>query len=1018
MQKCNKSVRFLMIMFLVLVFIIAGIGLMACNKNAKSIEKLTIDGGKLVVTYSDGTTDPLPLPTNTGAPGEPGPEGPIGVGIASLAWEDGKLVATLTNGEKLEVEIPELPVPGCTHETIDTVRVRQDGYNDEGKRDCLSGAVDLLICRDCQNCDAVIREPSKAEHVWQETIIDATCTTEKYKTSTCANCDQQEGKEVLAPANGHSWVAAYTSRSDEEPVCLFGGFLLGLCDVCGHTATAEEVAADPENEILVQLADEEGNFSNPVRVAPIGHQIEKLTAAGGVAPTTTATGTLIGPCSCKGCSFTKTITIPKLSRANYEHEVVAGKSCNEDGAIKYTLSTWQGLPVEGGSWTSAGQHVKNEVEYAKGQLFLEGKEDTAKVGVKLIEGQKLVCDESVVENAGLLCDDCDTIVYVTYRKPHVEVPGTRVEVEATCITDGSIDFDCSVCLKHVHQVVPATGEHMMDYTITEELGADGKVAAYIITGKCTTEGCTESYGPEKAKKVVKEVVTAATCVTEGEVKYTVTLLNDNEIEILGKLPKTLHKDSTGAEIQKYTAAAPYRWNLNGDNGQMKLIEDVDPTCAMNGFQVGFNCSVCDQMIILPAIVPHTAPKGTTVPASVCTQEEADKPENQYVCEVCNQTVKPFVTGHSFGQVKGVQEDKDGDGTKEWYAVKECSVCKYVEYLNNGEPIVIPEGATAKRSQASTCAVAGFDVYDVAVKDGEATATIEITIERALANHKYANGVEITAEEREKVHALIDTANPLGIKYFEGQKTECSGTPETYNGGVLCPVCDKIIPLYVSAPHTWGAEPETGKQVKVTPATCTTAEVIEKYCTKCGAWKVDETADVQPALGHDYKATIVVGHEPTDAAEGQATVTCTRCSEINVTITLPKLTDAAWTKTEKAKTCVEDGKITYTAELKVYADKDVKVKVTYIITLPADGHHDFITVDGEVVKSTWYTVDKHDPANIVVTKYVGSYCKVEEIVIVTFSTTLDADNTALTESDIPEGVEVLDITAEHEVTDAE
>ena len=780
--------------------------------------------------------------------------------------------------------------------------------------------------------------------------------------------------------------------------------------MCGHTATAEDVANDAENEILAQLVDAEGNYSNPVRVAPIGHQIEKWTTEGATAPTTTTEGTLIG--KCKYCTHTNTVVIPKLNRTDYAYEVVEGKSCNEENAIKYTLSTFKGLPVEGDEWLAAGKHVNNTVEFVAGDVFLEGSEESKLVKINLFENAVLDCSETNVNNAGILCEECDTIITVTQRKAHVEKEGTKVVVEATCTTDGSIDFDCSVCLEHVHKVVPATGIHNMVYTIAEVLGADGQVASYTVSGECSM--CGMKVADIKAKKVETEVIKPATCTETGEVKYTVTLPNDDIIEIKGTIDKTAHKDSKGNFVDTYTDINRYEWKLNGDNGEFKLRENEDPTCATGGFNVYYLCSECDELIAVPAVISHTAPEGFAGKTVVCTAEEAALAANQYECQVCHQTVSPIVAGHTFGQVTGVEEDKDADGTKEWYAVKVCSVCNHKEYLNNGEPITIAEDAEPIKSEASTCEVAGYDIYDVEVKDGEKTVTIQITIAKALANHKYANGTEITPAEREKVHALDGIDNPLGIKFFEGQKTACNGEITEENGGVICPVCEQIIPLKVSAPHTWGVDPETKEAVRLTQATCTTAAVIEKYCTICQAWRVDESMEVQPALGHSYKATVAT--QPSETAEGTATVSCERCDAINVTITLPKLSDdKVWTKVDDPKTCVKDGKTTYTATLKVYADKADTVVVTIVITTPADGNHDFILdAEGNPVTSVWYTVDKNDPKNIVVTKYVGSYCKVEKTVIVTESTTTDAEGKALTEASIPAGAEVLDITAEHEV----
>lgn len=1025
MQKCNKSVRFLMIMFLVLVFVIAAIGLMACNENVKSVETMVISGGKLVVTYTDGTIEELELPTSIGPQGEQGIQGEQGpqgeqgeqgeqglqgidgVGISSVAWVDGQLVVTLTNGETQTIEIPDLGVEGCSHENIDIVRIRQDGYNDKGELDCDCGAVDLLICRDCNNCDAVVYAP-ETEHVLVKTTIAPTCDTEGYTTSKCTICGKESGKEDVVAALGHNWVVAYTSRSDDEPICTYGGFGLVLCDVCGYTAAEKDLASIDE-DILDKLAISEGNFSNPVRVAPVGHTYTSLVK--GTDPSLEAEGTLVGYCIY--CGEGQSVKIPKLNRTDYVFANIEGKSCEQ--GVTYTLTSWAGIELKDIVYTVNGNHRHGETIYENGERLEYTSAAAAEAaGAILYSGVTITCSENDPSKGVMICDDCGTAVPIIIALYHTEPASDKITVvAATCTTEGSRTYDCAVCGETVSKTIEKL-PHSFNYTITEVKDADGKVTGYTLQGTCTVCGATAWEEPIAAKKV-SYVDVPSTCVEQGTRTFTITTNDDSVYTVEAKLPIALHQDADGKEIDvsKYDSANPYKWTLGEEKtSNLILVSGQDPACG-ESFKVGFVCGVCGRWVEFDAILEHVAPEGFTGKTEVCTTDDITD-DDVFLCARCGQKVEPKVVGHKYDTATVVEEDKDNDGTKETYAVQYCKVCKAAYYLNNGDPITIAEDAEAIESQASTCAVAGYDIYNVEVTDSDGEiVTIQVKIERTLANHKFANGTEITAEEAGKAHALIEDNNPLGLILKSDALLNCDVVPGddvAKNGGVVCPVCNRWVELYVTVPHTW-ADSEEHPAV-VTNATCTEAGKVERWCSVCEKYQVDE-AQALPALGHNYKVAADSITQPTADAEGSAKAVCSRCGA-EQDIVLPVLGDTkTWTVTTVSATCVKDGKTTYTATFTV--DTSYSVDVTFTITTPATGAHDFILdADGKVVEHVWYTVDKSDAENVVVTKYVGSYCKIEKVEIST-DTTVGEDGKALTEADIPDGAEVLDITSEHEIT---
>lgn len=1054
MQKCNKSVRFLMIMFLVLAFVIASISLMACNKEVKSVEKMVINGGKLTVTYTDGTTEELTLPTSigpqgepgeNGQPGEPGQQGPIGpegpkgdkgdkgdqgekgekgdqgdqglqglqgVGVTNIEWKDGKLLFTLSDEKVIEVEIPELNVAECEHKDETEFLLRAEGRNDLGERDCEAGAKYLMICDTCGRCRVDEREVTKTHEFLAATTVAPTCEEEGYTCQKCKNCDQTTEHTNVKAALGHNWQPIYTAETGKS-VCKDGGFQVVACRNCAIVATEKDVEANPENEVLASCMVE-GKFANPTRVNPVGHSCTSL-AKGSKDPSFTEEGILVGKCIY--CGEDQNVKIPKLNRTDYVFANIEGKSCEQ--GVTYTLTSWKGIELKDVVYTVEGHHRHGEAvpEYDRNDRMEYADAAAAKAaGAILNSGETITCSIAKPSKGVMICDDCGTAVPIYIALPHTEPAADKITtVAATCQAAGSRTYECTVCKETVVEPIEKL-PHSFEYTITEVKDKDGKVTGYTLQGTCTAKigetvcGATAWDEPIKAKKVTS-VDEPSTCEVQGTRTYTITGEDDKVYTVEAKLPLALHQDKDGKEIdaKKYDSKNPYKWTLGEEKtSNLVLINGETPACGAS-FKVGFQCKVCEEFVIFDAILEHVAPEGFQGRKEVCDESQitaADK----YTCTKCNTEVGPRVLGHDYGVLEAKKLE---DGTYE--AVKVCSRCKDVHSYG---AITIAEDQKPIESKPSTCEVAGYDIYTVEIVTDATAGTkekVNVSFPRKLAEHKFANGSKITDEEAGKAHALDKANNPLGLILISDATLNCNVVPGegvAKNGGVICPDCGKFVTLYVTVPHTWADSEEHPAQKH--EATCTTAGTVERWCSVCLAYRVDE-AQTQPALGHIYKLAITT--DPTATAKGEATVTCTRCdaegNPVDATfsekVELPAL-DAKdkdnkplWTKTVVGTTCQTLGSTSWTIKVTL-ADKTV-MDVKYEVKATELAGHNYVTPDND--RAIWYTVETKIGADgketKVYTEYQARYCSVCDQFIVVET----IENVA--EKDVKAGREIIDIT---------
>ena len=347
-QRVRKlAVKLLMILLVVCSVIGLSLAMSGCATETKSIDSFVINAeGQLVVTYTDGTSTPLGKVTADDAKGITKAEindkgelvitytdgssenlgvvsGQTGNGIQGIATSaDGtKLVITLTNGETVEVAIPDF---SCDHEQMwkdgeyDIVELGEHGrivdedgvetftktsyivtYHCNGGHDANSdaGHAEILV-----NVDPIHNENTMVRrHVY------ATCEEAGYNGIVCG-CGYAMDKEYIEsePAIGHTWSKTYLSKIDDLPYCTHGAFVTQECqnyfhaDGSYHDAAPDEKCDNPNCDVASVKQDETARVVGTVE--PIGHHAAAYDIT--KTPTYTEKGEATGVCMFCNQEFT------------------------------------------------------------------------------------------------------------------------------------------------------------------------------------------------------------------------------------------------------------------------------------------------------------------------------------------------------------------------------------------------------------------------------------------------------------------------------------------------------------------------------------------------------------------------------------------------------------------------------------------------------------------------------------------------------------------------------------------
>lgn len=1044
MQKCNKSVRLLMIVFLVLVFILAGIGLVACNgttEEARGIQSTKIENGHLIVVYTDGTQDDLGDITSNSE----------SASIKSVDFDEstGKLTITLTDGTSFEqtLNINGGNSSSCAHEDMYDITVREEGYNDARELDCTAGAKILHVCENeaCGYAWVEELEGAQSEHVWAEkaTTIAATCTSAGYTAKFCTNedCKQHDTATDEVAALGHEWKVAPASIEDEN-ICENGGYGIATCSRCSKVATQSDYEADSSNEVLASFVSN-GTFSSLKRVAPAAHQVASFTLQDTSIKSTDiqtvgSTFVVIGKCSV--CLEAQSVEVT-LNTKYFSFSVAEGKSCTASDGGLWTLKELKDYPGADTSkvvLTSAGSHLHS------GELLAEGNRleyatvaeaSAEKVYLNDSSASELSCNVTA-NNGTAICDNCNHSIAVKVAKPHtksvdkdgnviagtLDADMTDAEKKVYCEKGGELNYVCSVCKTTFTDTVSAPG-HQYVYTTSD--GTNKNTKKFVGTCSVCSNVVTYDNISSYELKVTKE----ATCESEGTQSYVLTTEAGETIEAPAKnIAKLIHKDSAGNTYEKYNESNPYSWTKGEESNGILIVSEGDEISCKDGtvYKVGYICSLCNKYCTTYVKMDHTKATADAEKVDyVCdliaalgedaTDEAKNKiiSDNTYTCTVCEQSVAPS-TDHNITSYVVVSTDATNKTTT---VNGLCEVCgevdSTVEYTIASSLL-----SKAGKTEAATCTEEGANYYYGVSLDSDngVTGTVVATI--PTIPHQLADGTKLyptkntyQASASNQVYLNEDSAATCDATVA----VDADGAISNANGIAVCSVCSKSVKVLITVPHTF-EDSEEHPQIKTAATSCTDVSTVQRWCKTCSQYVVDSSLS-GTASGHKYAYDL----SSWDEKEGTITITCsntwgedkTQCAS-TWTASVKALTDKSWTKTVyKAATCLDNRVDRYTCEVSFKdGNSTVKLTVNYDVTVSgtALGHDKVYATQQEWYELTISTEKKTDEngkeVEVEVKTYylvTSTYCANEGV----WLTERAAEATSA--ENLREGLEIVDVT---------
>ena len=499
------------------------------------------------------------------------------------------------------------------------------------------------------------------------------------------------------------------------------------------------------------------------------------------------------------------------------------------------------------------------------------------------------------------CEVCGAnLGYQVITATHKWDAGEVVE-EATCGTDGKMVYHCTVegCDGEKEEVIPATGAHNMEETVIEATCTEPAKVGEKCT-VCGQEGETEvvagseALGHDLQLDTENEGYVAATCEEGGHDTLKCSRCDyteEKDTEALGhQYDEGVHTEATcedasgvlyTCEVCGATKVEEYPPEIGEEAlGHDYEAEVTEPTCAAGGYTT-YTCTRCGDSYMADETEAdpeaHVAVLGTVLKAPTCTTTGIGR----YECEVCgaNLGYQVITATHKWDAGEVVEEATCGtDGKMVYHCTVEGCDGEKEEVIpatgaHNMEETVIEATCTEPAKVGEKCTVCGQEGETEVVAGSEALGH---DLQLDTENEGY---VAATCEE-----GGHDTLKCSRCDYTEEKDTEALG--HQYDEGV----------------HT--------------EATCEDASGVLYTCEVCGATKVEEYPPEigEEALGHDYEAEVT---EPTCAAGGYTTYTCTRCGDsymADETEADPEAHVAVLGTVLKAPTCTTTGIGRYECEV--------------------------------------------------------------------------------------------------------
>ena len=426
----------------------------------------------------------------------------------------------------------------------------------------------------------------------------------------------------------------------------------------------------------------------------------------------------------------------------------------------------------------------------------------------------------------------------------------KIEVKASCVTDGLQSQECIRCGKRVEEIVPSTGHEMQEVgrteasctvngVITKEcskcevkedviIQATGHGETYqviILEPTVETEG---SY--EERCSICDEVLSTGT-IDKIALEYEKEFTIDKEPTCTESGSKSKHCITKGyedfkievTELQPLGHQVEEQWNVT-----------VEATCSTKGIEEK-HCLRCEEVLESREIsaLGHELTEWSIVTEPTCITE-GTKQKECIRCEYKEIEVLP-ATRHEMQEVGRTEASCTVDGV----ITKECAKCKIkedviIEATGHGttyQVIILEPTPESEGSYEERCSICDEVLF---------TGTIDkIALEYAK---------DFTVDKEPTCTESGSKSKHCITKGYEHFKTE------------------------ITELQALGHQVQAQWKVSI-EATCTTNGMEEKHCLRCG--EIVESREIS-ALGHEY--TILVKENATCTENGYITKECKRCGD--------------------------------------------------------------------------------------------------------------------------------------------
>ena len=500
--------------------------------------------------------------------------------------------------------------------------------------------------------------------------------------------------------------------------------------------------------------------------------------------------------------------------------------------------------------------------------------------------------------------------------------------------------------------------------------ADLVDAKVTVNGTLTVNGAmyTTAGGADICSDGTGKYVQNATPGTEKVTyQYTQSGSSVTAHEITITPAKLRNADGTYFKTATVEAGTTVNYYKDGGIWHVHTAVDVpakEATCTEKGNTAGTKCSVCNKILSGVEEIPangHQWDKGSITTAPTCTEDGV----KTFTCLVCDatKTEKVEKKGHISAEAVRENEIKSTCTVKGSYDevvyCKECGkelsrVTKTIDALghtpgeakreNVVEPSCMVDGRYEEVVYCSVCndeisrvtkkiEATGHTPVDVpevpatCTKPGTAAGTKcdvcgeELSGFEAIppAGHQWDDGVATTEPKCEEAGVMTYTCkvcnetkteaiDATGHTPVEVKEVPATCTKSGTTAGFKCDVCGATISGLETIPAA-GHTPGEAKKENVKEATCTKDgsydEVVRcKVCNK----ELSREPKTITSPGHQWDEGVVT-KEPTCAAEGEKTFTCSVCNETK-TEKIDKTNDhtpgEAQRENVKEATCTKDG----------------------------------------------------------------------------------------------------------------